>query len=587
MQQATARSTDPRASTVVNPTARGKTLVRVYEFGCGHNAICGLDAAIEQMFRRNQLWNRIVEIDNDIRTKVDSSLFAGAPEDELELLRHRLAECRRHLATLRADPTSPRIERAQAREEARVAAAAVQASLDVVKSARKAKAEANRVLMRELNSERVRRIRQAQMDSGLYWCNRTEVFRNYEVARVRAMKTGTRLQERPWRGTGAVCVCFQKGLAASKVFGGNGRLQIDPVSEAAWNSPLRAVRRRLAQTCMRIRVSANPDLSPVWLEFPIIMHRPLPKEGVIRSASIIREKVGVSFRHRLLLTVKEPASPMMEQRAEAVGIDAGWRVTPEGLRVAYWCGTDGSGGSLILPNSDLAAFKRIDSLQVAIRSAHDQVRSFLDVYSRSRPMPELLAAHVEAAVSSHSPQALLELFGEWKTHRFSGDANGFKVVADWKKQHVHLWTWQVNLRDQLIRRRRELYRCFAAKLARRFRNAFLNDIALRRIAARPIAGIQSVPAQRHYRFIAAVSTLFRILQEAFEKLGGSAVRIKIENATMACHSCGALDDWSPASTLMHRCSNCGLEWDQDFNAAMNLLRYGLPGGDNAPKRNSP
>jgi len=53
------------------------TLIRVYEYGCGGEAIRGLDIAIEQMFRRNELWNRIVEIDNEVRTKMDATLFAG------------------------------------------------------------------------------------------------------------------------------------------------------------------------------------------------------------------------------------------------------------------------------------------------------------------------------------------------------------------------------------------------------------------------------------------------------------------------------------------------------------------------------
>lgn len=222
------------------------------------------------------------------------------------------------------------------RAEVKTAVLDVRTGLDEVKRARKTNANENRTIMRELNADRSRRVREVQAQAGLYWCGRTEVLRNYEVARRRAMREGRRLKPRPWNGTGTVCVYFQKGLNVSAVFGGNGRLQIDPIPEDAWKSPSRSVRRRLARTRVRMRIVAESDLSPVWLELPMTMHRPLPDGGVIRWASIIREQVGISFRHRLLLTVREPAPSVIERSVGAVGVDVGWRVTPDGLRVAYW-----------------------------------------------------------------------------------------------------------------------------------------------------------------------------------------------------------------------------------------------------------
>jgi hypothetical protein len=534
-----------------------------------------MDIAIDQMFRRNELWNRIVEIDNEVRTKMEATLFAGAKEEELGSIREKLKELRSRLAMLRADRKSSKAERDRVRAQVKAAALEVRTVLDEVKRARKANAEENRTLMRELDADRRRRIRQVQVQAGLYWCGRTEVLRNYEVARRRAMREGRRLQPRPWNGTGTVCVYFQQGLNVSGVFGDNGRLQIDPIPEDAWKSASRSVRRRLARTRVRIRVAANADLSPVWLELPMTMHRPLPDGGVVRWASIMREQVGLSWRHRLLLTVREPAPSGIERPFEAVGVDVGWRVTPEGLRVAYWCGADGNHGALVLPPSDLAAFRQIDSLQSTITAAYDQARSFLQSYTNSHTVPEPLAALAATAVSSLSPRALVRMFEEWKANRYLGDENAFTTISVWHKQHVHLWTWQANLRDQLIRKRRELYRCFAAELARRFRCVLLHDVQLRRKSAKPPVMREAIPAQRQHRFIAAISVLFRILQHTFEKHSGTVLRIKPEHATMSCHSCGTLDEWNPAATLTHTCSKCGLTWDQDYNAAKNVLRQGL------------
>jgi hypothetical protein len=560
-----------RADRGARPTEEGNTLIRVYEYGCGREAIRGLDIAIEQMFRRNELWNRIVEIDNEVRTKMDATLFAGGREEELGSIREKLKELRSRLATLRADGKSSKAEKDRVSAQVKAATLEMRTSLDEVKRARKANAEENRALMRELDADRQRRLREAQAQAGLYWCSRTEVLRNYEVARRRAMKEGRRLKPKPWYGTGTVCVYFQRGLSVSGVFGDNGRLQIDPVPEDAWKSPSRSLRRQFAQTRVRMRITAEADLSSVWLELPMTMHRPLPDGGVIRWASIIRERVGLSFRHRLLLTVREPAPSGIERPFQTVGVDAGWRVISDGLRVAYWYGSDGSHGALIVPHRDVSAFRQIDSLQSTITAAHDHARAFLHSYAGSHTVPEPLAALAATALSSSAPGALINLFEEWKINRYLGDENAFGTISAWHKQHVHLSTWQANLRDQLIRRRRELYRCFAADLARRFSCVFLKDIQLRRISARPLA----IPAQRQHRFIAAISVLFRIVKHAFEKRGGAAMRINAQNATMSCHACGALDEWDPATALTHTCSKCGLTWDQDCNAARNVLTRGL------------
>jgi len=107
---------------------------------------------------------------------------------------------------------------------------------------------------------------------------------------------------------------------------------------------------------------------------------------------------------------------------------------------------------------------------------------------------------------------------------------------------------------------------------------FLNDVQLRRIVAKPLAVREAIPAQRQHRFIAAVSVLFRIVQHALEKQGGTVMRMKVENATMSCHACGAVDKWNPAATLTQTCSKCGLTWDQDYNAALTVLKRGLSMG---------
>ncbi|MCZ2076250.1 MAG: transposase [Bryobacterales bacterium] len=516
----------------------------------------------------------MVEIDNEIRTKIDTILYAGALEEQLQLLRTRISELSSQLKGSGARRGAPSPDNEQIRREIQTTIAAARAALAEVKRARKENANRSRTLLRRLDAERLARLREAQSGAGLYWGNRIAVRGYYDVARAQAMRTGGRLHTQPWDGTGTVTVYFSRGLGTAEVFGGNGRLQIDPVPQEAWTASARAMRRRLTRTRVRMRVSANADNSPVWLEFPMVMHRPLPERGIIRWASIVREKVGLYWRYRLLLTVREPLPPDKRRSDRAVGIDAGWRVVPDGLRVAYWCGSDGSHGALVLPQRDLAAFKQLDSLQAAITGAHADAQSALRSYIEKHPVPDQWKTLASAAASAASPSALAAFFEAWKVNRFDGDNRAFEPLHAWYKRYIHLWTWQANLRDQLIRRRRELYRCFAADLAKRFDCVFLKDIALRWISARSLGVHSRIPAQRHHRFIASLSVFFRIVQHTCEKHGATVMRVKAQKATLCCHACGALDSWDPATELKHTCSACGLTWDQDYNAARRILAEG-------------
>ena len=548
-------------------------LIRVYEYGCWTEPVRGLQEAIEQMFRRNLLWNRLVEIDSEIRDKMDAVLSAGAQEEKLAALRQYLFHLRRKLLNGVGPHDLERKRVAKLLESARTD---IRSTLTEVKRIRKENATRNRAILREFDDSRKGLIRKADDGIGLYWANRTEVRRRYEVARARAIRTGRRLQKQPWTGSGSVCIHFQKELPVSDAFRQNGRLQIEQVPEEAWSSPKRSIRRQLARTTVRIRVAANADRTPVWLELPVVIHRPLPGNGAIRSVSVMREKIGTEWRYRLLLTVREPAAQYDRGIAQSVGVDVGWRVITEGLRVAYWYGSGGTHGDLVLSVRDIAAFRQIDGLQSTITSIHEEAKTCLGSNAFITAAPEALRKQISKAVNSASPANLIQLTEVWKTNRFPGDDAVFDTLRKWHKQHIHLWTWQANLRDQVIKRRRELYRGFAADLTRRFGMVFLNDVQLSRKSARPRIEWDPVPpARRQNRFIGAISVLARILEHTCEKAGVRFFRIRCPGATMNCHSCQWSEAWDPTENLSHRCSNCGEQWDQDYNAAANVLKQGL------------
>ncbi len=544
--------------------------IRVYEYGCGRGKIEGLACAIEQMRRRTEFWNQLVQIDNDVRARMEAWLFAGELETELNSMREELRNVLRNLRSARSDGD----DEGDGSKEISALRSAIRARLDEVKRIRKENAARHRAELRALDAERKRRIAEVQASAGLYWANRDEIRRRYEGARAQAMRQGRQLSPQRWDETGRIKVQFQRGLLVPKAFLQNGRLQIDPVDKSAWLSSSRAERRCAARTRIRIRVNANEDRTPVWVSVPAVLHRPLPENGVIRGVSLVRERVGIAWRHRVLITISEPAIPRSSKSDKAVGLDLGWRLTSEGLRVAYWAAEDGRSGELVIPHTDLCEFKRIGSLQATIVAAHEKARAAVSAFIVRHGNPDNLHELVEEALHSASPKALVQLFEFWKEHRFTGDRYIFGKLRNWHKQHLHLWTWQANLRDQLLRRRRELYRRFAANLSGSYGKIFVNDIRLRAVTVKPAPPDTIIPAQRQQRFIAAISVLYRSLQDACEKRGALLNRLKCDGATVACHVCGTIDDWSPRINLTHSCSKCGATWDQDYNAAMNVLKRG-------------
>lgn len=226
---------------------------------------------------------------------MDGLLFAGDPEAELNSLREKLRNRLRTDSNARSDAGGAADD--QKSTEINALRSAIRSKLSEVKKIRKENAAKHRGQLRELDAERKARIAETQAGAGLYWANRDEIRRKYEVARARAIRQGRQLRLQLWDETGRIKVQFQRGLAVPRAFLQNGRLQIDPIPDAAWRSPSRSERRCLTRTRIRIRVNANEDRSPVWVNIPAVLHRPMPPDGIIRGVSFVRERIGLNWRH--------------------------------------------------------------------------------------------------------------------------------------------------------------------------------------------------------------------------------------------------------------------------------------------------
>jgi len=174
------------------------------------------------------------------------------------------------------------------------------------------------------------------------------------------------------------------------------------------------------------------------------------------------------------------------------------------------------------------------------------------------------------------PWRLLRLYRTWKDCRVPGDDVAFAALTAWKERHDHLHEWEANLRDQVIRHRKEIYRRFVAELLRTHGRVFLEDLQIRSMARKDRPEEDNRNYSGGMRVVAAVSLLGRMIHEH-----GDCERVSARHTTRECSWCGHAKEWAAAENIIHRCEGCGRLFDQDRNAARNILRRGLTGDESS------
>jgi transposase len=108
-------------------------------------------------------------------------------------------------------------------------------------------------------------------------------------------------------------------------------------------------------------------------------------------------------------------------------------------------------------------------------------------------------------------------------------------------------------------------------LSRRYHTAHIEDCNWKDISRHlPAEEDTDDTAARLYRHVAAPGTLAQMIEQRF----AATLRVNPAYTTMVCHQCGSREEFDAARHLRHQCQSCGAAWDQDFNAARNLLASG-------------
>lgn len=533
---------------------------RIWSFGA--KAPKPLDYAKEQMFLAHRYRNKLVEIERQRRVDLETILQETFPE--LATLQGRVDEAAGRLEAARATASAANSAKRKkgVSDPAKALILAIRGELKTLRAElkeMKVACWADPIVQDRLQAvDRVAlaRGKAARAECGVYW----GTYLCIEDS-TRSFRKGAPPEFKRYRGDGKIAVQIQQGMSVAEFANGmDTRLQ---QGERVGN-----------WTTVRFRMGSNPDRSPVWCETRVRFHRQLPADSRIKWAWLLCRRIGTRDKWSFQFVLDGDFGREASASAVFVGVDVGWRMTPDGLRVAYGVDDNWNESELVISNSMLSRWEKVESLQSIRDLNFNEARAHLVKWLATTTGPEWLATTFQALPQWRSPARLAKAAVYWRTNRFDGDAEGFDTLEAWRHQDAHLYNWQAHQLASAVRWRDNLYREFAAKLRGQYgkvRIESMNVSQLQRL--RPVEEADAIEFGRQYQRIASVGRLLAILKEA-----APCELVPAADTTAKCCGCGQPTGEVLRHLLVHRCRACGLEMDQDRNAAINLLRHGPSSG---------
>lgn len=581
-----------------------RKLVRVYKYGL-LPPTAQADRVREQMRLAHVYRNVLVEIERGRRAAVrsayatlgDGASIQTAADEAEELLAAALRDLKAARSKARTRAAGTEVLR-QAVTAARTVKIAAMARL---REHRRSLRE-DPVVMAEISRIEALSaglVRGARALSGLYWGTYLLVEAAHDAMRKRPLYDGAVPNDphfERWRGDGRIGVQLQGGLTVAEMASGqDSRLRLLPRSdrpdETRREGKIARARRGLA-----LRVGSD-GRAPIFAEWSLILHRPLPQGATIKWAIVHLRRHGPREEWSVDLTLElaERAAPLDPAGGSMVAVDVGWRrllaetdvgwrklpliegddAGPE-LRVGSWLGDDGQRGEIRVPARLLRALEKPSELRSLRDEKLDVVKAEMGraLADLGAGLPDWLREATRTLAAWRSAARLAVVARRWRQARFPGDAAAYDLLQAWAKKDHHLWAWESGTARSSLRWRREVYRIAASQMAKRYAIVVLEDLDLRVFARRkPVedaAGEAQQPRTQRQRV--AASSLVQALREAFHAAGGDVLLVPAADTTRVCGTCGSVEVFDAAREVWHACGACGTAWDQDQNACVNMLR---------------
>ena len=527
----------------------------------------------------NQFWNRLAGIEHAARERYTAAIMTDQDvksiyEQIISLSQNRsslIAE-RRNLRKLNRRKVDTQDIDDKVKDLSHEIADLHAAAALTRKSARDKTGE----LMRSLESQRRAEVKLARQESGLWWGNYNAVVKAYERGRQMALRNGGQLQVKRYDGTGRLVNQIQGGLTVADLFGAtHSQVAVDVLPDNAWTHPSRGERRRIQRTRLTatIFVRSGERRTVTW---PMIMHRPIPQDCLIKEVVVTRRKVGPSWRWQVTFTCTRFVEMPSERTAtsQIVAVDLGWRRLPEGIRVATVLRNDNAPADfIILPAYILDGFALIENLQSERATMKNNIVAWLKNLDWTTA-PEALTVHLPALQDARFTSAarIASLAIAWRSHQ-GWNPEGCRRLERWRLDDKRLWLWEANQREKLLARRTDLYRRLSCEIVENADTVIINQLEIAKMSRLLSPEGKENPlskAARRNRTIAAPSDLKKWIEIQARKIGAEVSIHETEN--WACHSCGAITVPEKPDNLQQTCAHCGITWDQDVNTCRVILK---------------
>ena len=361
------------------------------------------------------------------------------------------------------------------------------------------------------------------------------------------------------------------GLPVKDLYGANGFAKILPGPEG------RSGRRSNQYKILRMRISASHQ-KPVYADFPIVMHRPLPDNCKVRWVQVFRKSVGPRRVWTVSITVSEEPTRKIEPAITggAVAWDLGYRSVDGGIRAGKVQDEFGRTDPILVGERTLGAIAKAEELHSVRDKAFNEAKGLLSEWIKAgKSMPDSASKDVQHIAHWRSPRRLA---GFVRRHGSAIHPTLCEALETWRYHDYHLWQYESGARRHGRASRKEFYRVLAARLADHYDTLVLEKMDLSDLSKKPNEEDKDdFRGARSNKTKVAPSELRDALMSAFRSRGRDIVAVDPPGtSSVCCHQlasgvpCGS---WQTLSQdEMHTCTSCGAVWDRDDNATSNMLR---------------
>ncbi len=562
--------------------------------------------AAKVFWSQNQLWNKLVEIENEHReiyraalndSDVElASINAKLQQEQLQL-DALVAARNRERAAMRAKKTENATNYAALIKEASARIKALRAQAKDRKAAAKLAAKP---LVDKAEEDRRGKVKQAVAASGMWWAHHESVIEKYDIARVKAMKQGATLRFHRFEGEGSMRVRFTNEPRPLHILT-SSRSELlsvrDPLPEELGRMQATKADGGVRKIIALQAGAKGEDKVVPKLRFLATMQAgmDIPEDMPLKMVTarcdmhVGKPEWKIVF---MFSETKERQDNVADLPRGAAGIDLGFRVVrdQEGnreLRVAA-IATGRGVRYLTLSDAWLRRMERADSTRQRlddvsnlfwgqIKSAlnepqHKAAIDALDEHERFR----VLSGKVQRAKGAYA-SLLVSLCD---SHAKAGKPLGEEVdeqMQIFRREAFVLQLQAHHTRRKAIDHRKHLFRNEAARIVSEAGLIAMEDIDLRQLAqltAEDGSENELPQAARKYRTWAAPSELRLAIEQAAKREGRELVKVSAEGTTQTCSTCGHVHE-EKLIDLTFVCGGCGKVWDRDENASINIRNLGL------------